>query len=139
MNRTAKALGMKATRFLNPHGLTVEGHLSTAADLLLLVHAARQLPRFRDYVNTRQRGCTVTSTAGYRRNVLWKNTNHLLAIEGYDGVKTGTTDAAGACLVAGGSREGRELLVVVLGSSNSDARYVDARNLFRWAWKQPPR
>jgi D-alanyl-D-alanine carboxypeptidase (penicillin-binding protein 5/6) len=139
MNRTAKALGMHATGFANPHGITDKVHLSTAADLLLLAHAARQLPRFRDYVNTRQHGCTVTSAAGYRRNALWKNTNHLLAIEGYDGVKTGTTDAAGACLVACGSREGRELLVVVLGSSNSDARYVDSRNLFRWAWQQPAR
>lgn len=139
MNRTAKALGMNATGFANPHGLTAEGHRSTAEDLFLLAHAARRLPRFRDYVNTRQRGCTVTSTAGYRRNVLWKNTNHLLAIEGYDGVKTGTTDAAGACLVACGSREGRELLIVVLGSSNPDARYVDCRNLFRWAWRQPSR
>lgn len=139
MNRTAKVLGMKATHFVNPHGLTAEGHRSTAADLLLLAHAARQLPRFRDYVNTRQRGCTVTSTAGYRRNVLWKNTNHLLAIEGYDGVKTGTTDAAGACLVACGRREGQELLVVVLGAATSDARYVDCRNLFRWAWKQAAR
>lgn len=139
MNRTAKALGLSATRFENPHGLTAEGHRSTAADLLRLAHAARQLPRFRDYVNTRQRGCTVTSTAGYRRNVLWKNTNQLLAIEGYDGVKTGTTDAAGACLVACGRRDGRELLVVVLGSSTSDARYVDCRNLFRWAYRQPAR
>jgi D-alanyl-D-alanine carboxypeptidase (penicillin-binding protein 5/6) len=51
-------------------------------------------------------------------------------------VKTGTTDAAGACLIACGERDGRELIVVVLGSTSSDARYVDARNLFRWAWSQ---
>ena len=138
MNRTAEQLGMQATHYCNPHGMTAEGHLSTAADLLRLVHAARQVPSFRDYVTTRQHGCTVTGGSGTRRNVLWKNTNHLLAIEGYDGVKTGTTEAAGACLVSSGRRT-QEFLVVVLGSATSDARYVDSRNLFRWAWQQPPR
>jgi D-alanyl-D-alanine carboxypeptidase (penicillin-binding protein 5/6) len=136
MNRQAKALGLRDTQFRNPHGLPAEGHLSTAADLLTLAHAALQSPLVRQYVRTRQRGCTVSSTAGYTRNVLWKNTNRLLGIEGYEGVKTGTTDAAGACLVAYGSRDGRELLLVVLGSVTSDARYVDSRNLFRWAWQQ---
>ena len=37
---------------------------------------------------------------GEKRTVAWKNTNHLLGTDGYDGVKTGTTRAAGACLVA---------------------------------------
>jgi D-alanyl-D-alanine carboxypeptidase (penicillin-binding protein 5/6) len=67
---------------------------------------------------------------------VWKNTNRLLAIDGYSGIKTGTTDAAGACLISCGQRQGDELLVVVLGSATSEARYVDARNLFRWAWNQ---
>jgi serine-type D-Ala-D-Ala carboxypeptidase (penicillin-binding protein 5/6) len=104
--------------------------------LLLLARAARQLPAFRDYVTTRQHGCTVSSEHGYSRNVVWKNTNKLLGLEGYNGVKTGTTEAAGACLVSSGQQGNDELLVVVLGSATSDARYVDARNLFRWAWSQ---
>ncbi|HUE69546.1 MAG TPA: hypothetical protein VMP01_01550, partial [Pirellulaceae bacterium] len=81
-------------------------------------------------------GTRVMGPGGYQRNVLWKNTNRLLPIDGYDGVKTGTTDAAGACLVARGIRGQDELIVVVLGSASSAARYVDARNLFRWAWRQ---
>ena len=73
---------------------------------------------------------------GSRRNVVWTNTNHLLDIEGYDGVKTGTTRAAGTCLVASGRRGSDHLIVVVLGGSSSpDSRYPDARNLFRWAWR----
>jgi len=67
--------------------------------------------------------------------VMWKNTNRLLAIEGFGGVKTGTTDEAGACLVSCGRRGKDELIVVVLGSTSSDARYLDARNLFLWAWR----
>ncbi len=113
----------------------------------------------RQVIGTRQRGAKVRSSAGYSRNVLWENTNRLLQQDGFLGMKTGTTDAAGACLIAvGGGRRGqeiddgikpesesltvakqgyrRETIVVVLGSSSSDARYIDARNLFAWAWRQ---
>jgi D-alanyl-D-alanine carboxypeptidase (penicillin-binding protein 5/6) len=92
---------------------------------------------FRKYVGTRQHETTVTSKGGDERNIVWKNTNKLLAIDGYSGVKTGTTTAAGACLVSWGERDGRERIVVVLGATHTDARYVDARNLFRFAWQQP--
>lgn len=136
MNRAARSLGMPDSHFCNPHGLTDNNHQSTAADLVVLAYAGRRLPNFREYITTRQHGYTVNSTAGYTRNVLWKNSNKLLAIHGYDGVKTGTTDAAGACLVSSGQHDGDELLVVILGSATSDARYVDSRNLFRWAWNQ---
>ena len=78
----------------------------------------------------------ITGAGGYRRNLLWKNTNRLLAIEGYHGVKTGTTRAAGACLASAASRGEDKLLLVVLGSKSSDARYVDSRNFYRWAWRQ---
>jgi serine-type D-Ala-D-Ala carboxypeptidase (penicillin-binding protein 5/6) len=134
MNREVKALGMKDSHFANPHGLTEKGHTSTAADLVRLTQAALKLPRFRDYITAFQRGCTVTHTSGYRRNVVWRNTNRLLDIEGYDGVKTGTTSAAGACLVALARHGDREFIAVVLGSASSDSRYVDTRNLLRWAW-----
>ena len=138
MNRTATVLELHDTHYCNPHGMTEPGHVSTAADLVRLSCAARQLPLFSQYVGTRQHGCTVTGPGGYTRNVLWKTTNRLLGIDGYDGMKTGTTSAAGACLVCSGRRGERELIVVVLGSTNSDARYIDTRNLFRWAWKQSP-
>jgi D-alanyl-D-alanine carboxypeptidase (penicillin-binding protein 5/6) len=136
MNRRAAALGMADTHYENPHGLTANGHKSTAADLVKLAYMAMQNPLFRQYVSTRQHGTTVVGPGGYERNIVWKNTNKLLTIDGYSGVKTGTTTAAGACLVAWGERDGRERIVVVLGSASSDFRYADARNLFRWAWQQ---
>jgi D-alanyl-D-alanine carboxypeptidase (penicillin-binding protein 5/6) len=136
MNRQAEKLGLAETHYENPHGLTAKQHRSSAHDQLKLAQAALALPRFRQAISTRQHGTKVTGPGGYERNVLWKNTNRLLGIEGYLGVKTGTTDAAGACLIACGERDGRELIVVVLGSTSSDARYVDARNLFRWAWSR---
>lgn len=136
MNRQAEKLGMKHTHYVNPHGLTTAGHRSSAADQLTLAFGVLQSPLLEKIVATRQHGTRVIGPGGYQRNVLWKNTNRLLPIDGYDGVKTGTTEAAGACLVARGIRGQDELIVVVLGSANAAARYVDARNLFRWAWRK---
>ncbi|MBN1851563.1 MAG: serine hydrolase [Pirellulales bacterium] len=136
MNRTAKMLGMSHTTFNNTHGLTEKGHVASCHDLLRLVHAAMQLECFRTIVRTREHGTRVIGPSGYQRDLYWKTTNRLLPIQGYDGVKTGTTDAAGACLVASGRRGDDHLLIVLLGASSSDGRYSDARNLFRWAWKQ---
>jgi D-alanyl-D-alanine carboxypeptidase (penicillin-binding protein 5/6) len=134
MNRTAKALGMANSHFENPHGLTARGHKSTARDMAKLAWTAYQSPGFQGYVRTRQRGCTLVGPGEYRRNVLWKNTNQLLGTQGYLGIKTGTTTAAGACLISMSERDGRTILLVTLGSATSATRYTDARNLFRWLW-----
>ncbi|MCA8958007.1 MAG: serine hydrolase [Planctomycetes bacterium] len=136
MNRTARRLGMAQTTYRNPHGLTAKGHLSCARDLLRLAHAALEDERFRGYVRTRQRGCRLSGADGHQRDIVWRNTNQLLGIEGYEGVKTGTTRAAGACLVSSSARGSDRLLLVVLGASGSAARYADSRNLYRWAWRQ---
>lgn len=135
MNAEAERLGMINSHYTNPHGLTNAAHLSTPADLAVLARAVLGSSLYRTYVSTRQRGATVDGPGGYRRNVIWKNTNELLGTEGYDGIKTGTTDQAGACLVSTGERNGKRLIVVVLGSAASEARYTDSRNLYRWAWK----
>ncbi len=136
MNSTARDLGMLQTHYVNPHGLTHEEHLSTASDLARLARAALELPGFRDYVTCRQHGCELTVPNGYKRNVKWENTNRLLGIEGYLGIKTGTTDAAGACLVSSSKRGSQELIVVSLKSANTDARYIDARNLHAYGWRK---
>ena len=134
MNRTAALLGLRETHFANPNGLPAPGHQSSARDLAMLTHHALALPTFAKYVSTSKRGCTLLGPNGHRRNVIWTNTNRLLGTEGYDGVKTGTTRAAGECLVASGRRGNDHVIVVILGASSTEARYADARNLFRYAW-----
>ncbi|MFM7057253.1 MAG: serine hydrolase [Planctomycetota bacterium] len=136
MNREAQRLQMPHTTYRNPHGLTDPQHKSTPADLARLGRHILQHPLLQTVVSTRQRGATVKGPGGYQRHVLWKNTNELLAIEGYAGVKTGTTDQAGACLVSSATRGDRQLILVVLGSAASEARYTDSRNLYRWAWQE---
>jgi serine-type D-Ala-D-Ala carboxypeptidase (penicillin-binding protein 5/6) len=134
MNRVAGELGLRETHFVNPNGLPAPDHQSSARDLAKLTHHALALPTFAKYVSTTKHGCTLLAPNGQPRNVVWTNTNRLLDTEGYDGVKTGTTRAAGECLVASGRRRGDHIIVVILGASSTEARYVDARNLFRYGW-----
>ena len=136
MNRNAAKFGLAETHFANPHGLPAEGHRSSARDLARLTALALAEPEFAARVSTQKRGCTLVGPDGKTRDVVWTNTNRLLDIEGYEGVKTGTTNGAGACLIASGRRGPDHLIVVILGSGTSDARYADARNLFRWAWSR---
>jgi D-alanyl-D-alanine carboxypeptidase (penicillin-binding protein 5/6) len=134
MNRQASSLKLAQTRYFDPHGLG-KNH-SSARDLCTLAWHAMRNQQFRDYVRTRRHSCEALDAKGTRRKVEWNNTNRLLDIEGYDGIKTGTTTAAGSCLVASGRRGSDHLIVVVLGCTSNDSRYIDARNLFRWGWQQ---
>jgi D-alanyl-D-alanine carboxypeptidase (penicillin-binding protein 5/6) len=134
MNAAAEELSLSHTRFANPHGLPADGHHAGAGDLARLALALLQDPLLAKVVATPRRGCTLVDADGNERNVVWNNTNRLLGTEGYDGVKTGTTNAAGNCLVASGSRGEDRLIVVILGATTSDGRYLDARNLFRRGW-----
>ena len=134
MNRQAASYRLAETRYFDPHGLG-RNHTS-ARDLTKLAWHAMQDPAFRGYVRTRRHQCEVTDAQGMRRTVTWNNTNRLLDIEGYDGIKTGTTTAAGSCLVGSGRRGDDHLIVTVLGATSNDSRYTDTRNLFRWAWRE---
>lgn len=134
MNREAARLGMTGTRYLNPHGLPQKKHVSTARDLARLTAATLQDPLFRQIVSTREHRAMVTQADGRTREAVWRNTNRLLGIEGYQGVKTGFTSAAGSCLVSTGERGKDELIVVVLGAPSAAAAVSDSRNLYRFAW-----
>ena len=151
MTRKARSIGMNNTFYRSPYndqndldasGRTIprvyirNSFTTHAVDLCTLAFNAMKNPLFRKYVGTRQSAGTLTGPDGEAREVNWRNTNRLLRIEGFDGVKTGTTGAAGACLVSHGARGDDNIYVVVLGSASGDGRYVDARNLYRWAWLQ---
>jgi D-alanyl-D-alanine carboxypeptidase (penicillin-binding protein 5/6) len=111
MNARARALGMARTRFASPHGLDDRGR-SSAADLLSLLRAVRAHPTFRGLVA--RRFAVVRSDSEAPRRI--QNRNVMLWLyPGASGVKTGSTAAAGFCLVATARREGRELAVIVLG------------------------
>ena len=135
MNQDGRRGWASAGHFANPHGLPAAGHRSSGGTS----PSSRSRPPRPDLRRRRLDpgpGRSLVDPAGRSRDVVWTNTNKLLETEGYDGVKTGTTTAAGACLVASGRLGDDHLIVVVLGAGSSEGRYADARNLFRWAWRQ---
>ncbi len=138
MNRTAQRLGMNNTsyRIAYGDGGTADDRTTTAQDLVTLAMAARLHPLLREVVATKEKKASLRGKDGSEREVTWKNTNLLLEIGGYDGIKTGTTPSAGRCLVASGTRDGKSLIVVSLGSTSDEGRFADSRNLFRWAWSK---
>jgi D-alanyl-D-alanine carboxypeptidase (penicillin-binding protein 5/6) len=122
MNAAAADLGLQSTHFTSSHGLGGPGETVSAADLVALTSTALADPVFSEIVATRS-----ASVAGHQL----ENTNQLLGtFVGADGVKTGTTDEAGECLVASATRDGHRLLVVLLGSQD---RYGEASALLNWA------
>jgi D-alanyl-D-alanine carboxypeptidase (penicillin-binding protein 5/6) len=90
MNQAADGLGMKHTRYTDPSGLDPTT-VSTAADQVTLARAAMGVPALAQIVAMPQ---ATVPVAGVIRNV-----NTLLGQDGIVGVKTGSTDAAGGCLV----------------------------------------
>lgn len=138
MNQKAKSLGMKSTGYRNSHGLDHEEHVTTATDQAILARAIMEQPILAKVVGTTEYVGKVTKPDGKTREIQWENTNRLLGYENYLGIKTGTTSKAGACLASCCEREGDRRIMVVLGSSGTDARYADSRNLWRYTWNLVP-
>lgn len=141
MNRAAARLGMKRTTYRQSYGDggTDEDRTTTVRDLLILAQAAMQHPLFREIVKTTEHAGTVQKPDGSTRTATWKNSNKLLSLGDYDGIKTGMTGAAGHCLLASGQKDGVALMVAILGGVSDETRYADARNLFRWQWSKAKR
>nr|WP_159965513.1 D-alanyl-D-alanine carboxypeptidase family protein [Profundibacterium mesophilum] len=132
MNRTAKALGMTRSTFLNAHGLTATGHLSTARDMTTL--GRRLFYDHPEYYNLFSRRST---DAGVRHV---NNTNRRLlgAYKGADGIKTGYTRAAGFNLVASAERGNERVIATVFGGPSSAARNAKVAELLDMGFKRAP-
>lgn len=133
MNRKCAALGMRNSHFKNPHGLTEPGQYSTARDMAIAARAAYRSPLLRSYAATK----AFTFRFNDGRTRLLENTNKVLKTLPYcDGMKTGTTNASGRCLVSTGSLNGRSVIVVVLKSTTPHI-WTDSSKLLRWALERP--
>jgi serine-type D-Ala-D-Ala carboxypeptidase (penicillin-binding protein 5/6) len=115
MNATARSLGMTHTRYTDPSGYD-DATVSTAADQMRLVDRAMRLPVFASIVATPSATLPVAGTV--------HNTNTLLGHNGFVGVKTGSTAAAGGCFAFRASRwiDGKRTTItgVVLGQPGHD-------------------
>ena len=131
MNIRAKNLGLKNSHFQNPHGLDSKNNFSSSYDIAFLASFLWQKKHplwgrfFQETVKTKE--ITVKSTNQQIEHPL-HNTNELLNSNlPIFGIKTGTTDLAGQCLVTLFRKNKREILIVVL---NSQDRFLDTKILF---------
>lgn len=132
MNRTAKAMGMSRTTFKNAHGLTEEGHLSTARDMTLLGrHLFFDFPEYYNLFSRR-------STNAGVREVANTNRKFLADYEGADGIKTGYTRAAGFNLVASAQRGNERIIATVFGGRSTAWRNQRVAELLDLGFKRAP-
>ena len=115
MTQKARELGMSQTRYYNPNGLPDSRQVTTARDLSILARAVmRDYPQYYRYFGQHD---WVYQGREYR------NTNGLLrGGAGYDGMKTGYTNASGYNLAASAVRDGRRLITIVLGGRSTASR-----------------
>ena len=128
MNAYAKKIGMTKSNFVNPHGLTADGHVTTARDLAILGRALiRDFPEAYSYNKIKE--LTVGPITQPNRNLLlWRDPS-------VDGIKTGHTAAAGYCLMASAKRGDQRLITVVMGNSSENQRAVDSQALLNWGFR----
>ncbi len=120
MNAKARSLGMTHTTFRSPHGLPptnrkiADGDLTTPRDFALLCRYLLQKTDVLTYTSVQKRDFGSERPGGAQH---MENHNKLLGkVDGVDGLKTGYTNGAGYCLSATAQRNGRRLIVVIMGS-----------------------
>ncbi|HRK43755.1 MAG TPA: D-alanyl-D-alanine carboxypeptidase family protein, partial [Gemmobacter sp.] len=123
MNRTAKAIGMTSSTFVNANGLTAKGHLSTARDMSIL--GRRLFYDFPQYYNIFSRRETDAGVS----DVVSTNRRFLDAYKGADGIKTGFTNAAGFNLTASAERNGVRIIATVFGGTSTAQRNAKVAEL----------
>jgi len=129
MNEKAKEIGADNSNFINPHGLTAEGHLTTAYDLALISKYAMQNPKFRELAQ----GKTYDWVGEEWQTRLININKFLWRMDESTGIKPGYTSAARYTLAASAKRDNQELISVILGSS--DARiWDDAKALLEYGF-----
>ena len=129
MNNRARGLGMDDTHFVNPTGLTAEGHVTSAHDIALM--SRELLTKHPDI-----RSFTTIWTDSIRGGTFdLANTNKLIRrYDGATGLKTGYTASAGYCISATVEREGMELIAVVMKGETADKRNADAKALLNYGF-----
>ncbi len=133
MNRTARAMGMTNTTFRNAHGLTQEGHLSTARDMTILGrHVIYDFPQYYNLFSRRSADAGIATV--HHTNRRW-----LDSYAGGDGIKTGYTRAAGFNLVASAQRGQQRIIATVFGGSSTAARNARITELMDMGFGQAPR
>lgn len=149
MNQRAAELGCTGTHFMNPHGMPHDDHYTTAYDLYLIAKQAMKYDLFREVVKCDEYYVEPTNLNENRRH--FYNTNGLLSNKKYSGyyyeyctgIKTGSTSAAGYCLLSSAEKEGQRLICVMMGCENPKdendvihrKQFTETKRLFEWGFE----
>ena len=144
MNNKAKELGCENTHFMNPHGLHDDDQYTTARDLYKITEYAISLPHFMEITNT------VTYYLDPDEEEILTTSNYLIDenrggeyyYEYAKGIKTGTTDEAGYCLVSCAVKDATAYMCIALHAPNYDENgewaengaMLDSKALYEWAF-----
>lgn len=145
MNERARKAGANNSNFVNPHGYHDKNHYTTPHDLALITKEAMKIEFFKEVVNTfkyNAEGKSVFNNGVMQESIdhTWRNSNELINKSSRDyyefatGVKTGYTSPAGFCVVSTASRDGMDLIAVVLGSSSQN-RWEDSKKLLNYGFE----
>lgn len=142
MNQAAYSLGCTGSQFMNANGLHDENHFTTARDMAILTRVAMQNETFRQIALASE--YVLPKDNIYRARTIKNRNNFVAKTEGKEsryyeyatGVKTGTTSAAGNCLVGSATKDGVSLISVVFGSTSDESRYTDSARLMDYGFSQ---
>lgn len=133
MNQFAAELGMTSTHFANPEGWDNPDHYSTLSDMIKLSEYALTVPEISEIIKTPQKTMNFV-TGGYAS---WTNNNYfVIPGSGYYspdaiGMKTGTTDDAGYCLISAFVRGGKTYICAAMGCNTDLDRFTLTRELIQ--------
>lgn len=140
MNQTAVNIGCTNSNFINPNGVHNENHYSTAHDLALIGNYSLKFDKLKELYKATYFHLPVTDiytvdnrifgTTNELINPNYKNSYYKYAL----GMKTGHTTPAGYCLMGYASKDGLELITVLLNCSTSDNRYLETQKLFDYGF-----
>ena len=130
MNARAKRAGLRGTHFSNPDGLDGRRNYSTARDLATLGTLLRENSFARRLVDRSK----AEMRSGLRKRTVYNRNTLIGSVPWMNGIKTGHTSGAGYLLVGGASRNGAELISVVMGEPSEAARNADTLKLMRYGF-----
>lgn len=139
MNEEAKALGATGSNFLNPHGLTEENHYTTIYDLYLIFNEVLQYERFREIIQLTSYTSVYYDGNGNSKTIDVPSTNQYFMgnVEAPENItilggKTGTTNAAGNCLILyAKDRSGNPFISIILRADTRQNLYNDMNMLLQ--------
>ncbi len=137
MNDTARKLGATGSNFVNTHGLSDENHFTTAYDLYLIFNEVMKYDKFVELISQKEYNGQYITASGKDKTVKWESTNlYFTGVKNTPenitvvGGKTGTTKAAGSCLILLSENQmGKKYISVVMKAEDKSQLYDEMSQL----------